>query len=91
MGHMTSTRGVFMSFVFGLPSLCVCDEEKSFCDSGIDSEYEGERKKALKMYHKINKDNASNAESGGTTWKENFYVGLKFSNSKEISQAILKQ
>nr|GFA85477.1 hypothetical protein [Tanacetum cinerariifolium] len=64
MGHVMSTRGVFMSFMFGLPSLCVCDEEKSFCDSGSDFEYEGERKKALKMYHKIKKDNASNAESG---------------------------
>nr|GEY70503.1 transposase, MuDR [Tanacetum cinerariifolium] len=34
-------------------------------DSGSDSEYEGERKKALEMYHKINKANASNAESSG--------------------------
>ncbi|GJZ39348.1 mutator type transposase [Tanacetum coccineum] len=53
---------------------------------GSDSKYEGERKKALKMFHKMNKANASNAESSGTTWKENFYVGLKFSNSKEIKK-----
>nr|GFB40629.1 hypothetical protein [Tanacetum cinerariifolium] len=33
-------------------------------DSGSDSEYEGEMKKALKMYHKMKKANASNAESG---------------------------
>nr|GEX16393.1 transposase, mutator type [Tanacetum cinerariifolium] len=59
-------------------------------DSGSDSEYEGERKKALKMYHKMNKANASNAESGGTTWKENFYVGLKFSNSKEIEEMVTR-
>nr|GEX21214.1 hypothetical protein [Tanacetum cinerariifolium] len=57
-------------------------------DNGSDSEYEGERKKALKMYHKMKKANASNAESGGTTWKENFYVGLKFSNSKEIKEMV---
>nr|GEV69212.1 hypothetical protein [Tanacetum cinerariifolium] len=57
-------------------------------DSGSDFEYEGERKKALKMYHKIKKANASNAKSGGTTWKENFYVGLKFSNSKEIKEMV---
>nr|GEY66826.1 transposase, mutator type [Tanacetum cinerariifolium] len=59
-------------------------------DSGSDSEYEGERKKALKMYHKMNKANTSNAESGGTTWKENFYVGLKFSNSKEIEEMVTR-
>nr|GEV32783.1 hypothetical protein [Tanacetum cinerariifolium] len=59
-------------------------------DSGSDSEYEGERKKALKMYHKINKANAFNAESGGTTWKENFYVGLKFSNRKEIKEIVTR-
>nr|GEX14958.1 transposase, MuDR [Tanacetum cinerariifolium] len=34
-------------------------------DSGSYSEYEGERKKALKMYHKMNKANAFNAESSG--------------------------
>ncbi|GKA61780.1 mutator type transposase, partial [Tanacetum coccineum] len=59
-------------------------------DSGSDSEYEGERKKALKMYHKMNKANASNAESSGTTWKENFYVGLKFSNSKQIKEMVTR-
>nr|GEW84984.1 hypothetical protein [Tanacetum cinerariifolium] len=59
-------------------------------DSGSDSEYEGERKKDLKMYHKMNKANASNAEIGGTTWKENFYVGLKFSNSKEIKEIVTR-
>ncbi|GJW25678.1 mutator type transposase [Tanacetum coccineum] len=58
-------------------------------NSGSDSEYEGERKKALKMYHKMNKD-ASNAESSGTTWKENFYVGLKFSNSKQIKEMVTR-
>nr|GFA46733.1 transposase, mutator type [Tanacetum cinerariifolium] len=59
-------------------------------DSGSDSEYEGERKKSLKMYHKMKKANASNAESGGTTWKENFYVGLKISNSKEIKKIVTR-
>nr|GEV02435.1 hypothetical protein [Tanacetum cinerariifolium] len=59
-------------------------------DSGSDSEYEGERKKALKMYHKMKKANASNADSGGTTWKENFYVGLKFLNSKEIKEIVTR-
>nr|GEU48641.1 hypothetical protein [Tanacetum cinerariifolium] len=59
-------------------------------DSGSDYEYEGERKKALKMYHKMKKANVSNAESGGTTWKENFYVGLKFSNNKEIKEMVTR-
>nr|GEW80357.1 transposase, mutator type [Tanacetum cinerariifolium] len=59
-------------------------------DSGSDSEYEGERKKALKMYHKMKEANASNVESGGTTWKENFYVGLKFLNSKEIKEMVTR-
>nr|GEZ98360.1 hypothetical protein [Tanacetum cinerariifolium] len=59
-------------------------------DSGSDSEYEGERKKALKTYHKLKKANASNAESSGTIWKENFYVGLKFSNSKEIKKMVTR-
>nr|GFB14661.1 hypothetical protein [Tanacetum cinerariifolium] len=55
-----------------------------------DSEYEGERKKALKMYHKMKKANESNVESGGTTWKENFYVGLKLSNKKEIKEMVTR-
>nr|GEZ52443.1 hypothetical protein [Tanacetum cinerariifolium] len=57
---------------------------------GSDSEYEGERKKALKMYYKMKKANASNVESGGTTWKENFYVGLKFLNSKKIKEMMTR-
>nr|GFA17317.1 transposase, mutator type [Tanacetum cinerariifolium] len=52
-------------------------------DSGSDSEYEGERKKALKMYHKMKKANVSNTESGGTTRKENFYVGLKIDSGSD--------
>nr|GEY00960.1 hypothetical protein [Tanacetum cinerariifolium] len=59
-------------------------------DSWSDSKYEGERKKVLKIYYKIKKANASNAKSSGTTWKENFYVGLKFSNSKEIKEMVTR-
>nr|GEY86759.1 transposase, mutator type [Tanacetum cinerariifolium] len=38
-------------------------------------------------------DSGSNSEykeSGGTTWKENFYVGLKFINSKEIKEMVTR-
>nr|GFC66092.1 transposase, MuDR [Tanacetum cinerariifolium] len=59
-------------------------------ESGSDSEYEGKMKKALKMYHKMKKANVSNAESGGTTWKKNFYVRLKFSYSKEIKEMVTR-
>ncbi|GKD68111.1 mutator type transposase, partial [Tanacetum coccineum] len=59
-------------------------------DSRSDSAYEGGRKKTLKMYHKMIKANASNADISGTTWKENFYVGLKYSNSKEIKEMVTR-
>ncbi|GKB39154.1 mutator type transposase [Tanacetum coccineum] len=58
--------------------------------SNSDDGSASERKKALKMYHKMNKANASNVESSGTTWKENFYVGLKFSNSKQIKEMVTR-
>nr|GEW79021.1 transposase, MuDR [Tanacetum cinerariifolium] len=32
----------------------------------------------------------SEYEESGTTWKENFYVGLKFSNSKEIKEIVTR-
>ncbi|GKA30464.1 mutator type transposase [Tanacetum coccineum] len=59
-------------------------------NSRSDSAYEGGRKKTLKMYHKMIKANASNADISGTTWKENFYVGLKYSNSKEIKEMVTR-
>nr|GEY81854.1 hypothetical protein [Tanacetum cinerariifolium] len=66
-------------------------EEEEFEEEGVNhDELDSERKKALKMYHKIKKANASNAESGGTTWNKNFYVGLKFSNSKEIKEMVTR-
>nr|GEU61714.1 hypothetical protein [Tanacetum cinerariifolium] len=66
------------------------DEEVNLeeLDSGSNCEYEGNTKKALKMYHKMNKANASNAEGCGTTWKEKFYVGLRFCNSNEIKEMV---
>nr|GEX00036.1 transposase, MuDR [Tanacetum cinerariifolium] len=40
-------------------------------DNMSDSKYESEWKKSLKMFNKRNK---ANAESSGTTWKENFVI-----------------
>ncbi|GJV88076.1 mutator type transposase [Tanacetum coccineum] len=83
----------------GSKDIVTVEEEEEFVDeevnleeldSGSDCEYEGNREKALKMYHKMNKANASNAEGSGTTWKENFYVGLRFCNSKEIKEMVTR-
>ncbi|GKA35579.1 hypothetical protein Tco_0722070 [Tanacetum coccineum] len=56
-------------------------------DSGSDSEYKGEKKKALKMFNKMNK---ANAQSSGTAWKENFVIGQKFPNRKMIKEMITR-
>ncbi|GJR83642.1 mutator type transposase [Tanacetum coccineum] len=45
-------------------------------------------KKKLKDFNKLNK---ANAQSSGTTWKENFVIGHKFPNSKMIKEMITRK
>ncbi|GJZ52719.1 ribonuclease H-like domain-containing protein [Tanacetum coccineum] len=53
-------------------------------DSGTDSNNEGVRKKAIRQLGKINKDAVSKI------WKENFFVGLEFVNSKLIKEMVTR-
>ncbi|PWA90375.1 Zinc/iron permease [Artemisia annua] len=52
--------------------------------SGTDSDNEGERRKALRNLTRMNKLNE------GKIWKENFFIGQQFANSKLIKEMVTR-
>lgn len=65
------------------------NEEVDYEDlgSGSDSDDEGERRKALRKVARMNKVHAG---SEGTIWKENFFIGQTFGNSKLIKEMVTR-
>ncbi|PWA44713.1 Transposase, MuDR [Artemisia annua] len=60
------------------------DVDNDVLCSGTDSDNEGERRKALRNLARMNKLNE------GKIWKENFFIGQQFANSKLIKEMVTR-